>query len=310
MGRIVYMRIAFIWQGLSGRYGFWQDGLYAAMKLLEQEHEVRYFDFPLEGLHGFKPDIVLYWESPVTQFSRDAHNWNTVCMLPYPKCLLFAGGPLRAMDVKDFDLVFVESRINEEDCERQGIPYKRAFGTNTQLFKPVETPKIYDAFMHATFAGWKRHELFAEAVGSKGALAGRRQEHDDNGYQRSVKLGVTIFPEQNAEALSKLISSSWVVLNTSNFEGGGQRCTLEAMACGVPVIVMADSPKNREFVEDCGGGYIVEPSPEAIRNCIENIKTDPTEASLKGEMARTYVARFWSETEYRDSLLEGIQSII
>ena len=289
------MKVALIWQGFDGRYGQWRDGLWAAMQLIEKEHEVGYFDFKngrieriiytsnftpkgvksqlVQDINEYKPDVVLYWEAPVTNKGKDADNWFSVCALPYPKALLFAGGPLRAIDVKDFDLVFTESQINDEDCEREGIPHKRAFGVNTQIFKPLEVEKKYDAFLQATFAEWKRHTLFAEAIGSKGAVAGRLQEHDRNGYDACIKRKVTIFDELPAEEVNILINASYCVLNTSEYWGGGQRCTLEAMAAGIPVIVMADSPKNREYVEEGGGGLVVEPDANLIREAAEKIKT-------------------------------------
>lgn len=298
------MKIAFIWQGFDGRYKYhWRDGLYAAMKLLEEEHEVRYFDFPLKGMTEFNPDVVLYWESPVTNRGKDAENWFSVCALPYKKVLLFAGGPLKAMDVRDFDLVFVESQINEDDCDREGIPYRRAFGVNTQVFKPSFAEKQYDGFMQATFADWKRHTLFAQSLGAKGAVAGRKQEHDLNGYNECVKRKVTIFEEQPAEEVAKLINESYAVVNTAEYWGGGQRCTLEAMACGVPVIVMADSPKNREFVEESKCGFVVDPSEQAIREAVEQAKT------FNGMPGHDYVMNNWTERHYADALLEGIKSI-
>lgn len=300
------MRLAFCWQGFDGRYGQWKDGLWAAMQLLEKEHEVKYFDFSLKGIHEFNPDVVLYWEAPVCNRGKDADNWFSVCALPYKKALLFAGGPLKAIDVKDFDLVFVESQINEEDCEREGIPYKRAFGVNTQIFKPSQQPIFYDAFLQATFAEWKRHELFANALQSKGAVAGRKQDHDTNGYDVCVKQKVAIFDELSAEEVAMKINSSYCVLNTSAYWGGGQRCTLEAMACGVPVIVMADSPKNREFVEASGGGMVCEPDVQSIRESIEVVKS----LSLFGSMGLKYVQENWTEAHYANALLEGIESIV
>lgn len=301
------MKIAFVWQGFDGRYGKWKDGLWAAMQLLDKEHEVKYFDFPLKGLTDFNPDVVLYWEAPVTNKGQNADNWFSVCALPYKKALLFAGGPLKAIDVKDFDLVFVESQINEEDCEREGIPYKRAFGVNTQIMKPSFAEKKYDAFMQATFADWKRHTLFAQALGDKGAVAGRKQEHDLNGYNECVKRKVVMFDEQPAEEVAKLINQSYAVVNTSEYWGGGQRCTLEAMACGVPVIVMADSPKNREFVEESGGGVIAEPTEKAIQIQVDWVKNWQKDLGRKGF---DYVQSNWTEKHYAGALLEGITSIL
>lgn len=307
------MKIALVWQGLDGRYGHWRDGLWAAMKELEKEHLVKYFDFPLTDIDVFKPDVVLYWEAPITQRGKDAVNWQAVCALPYKKALLFAGGPLVAYDVKDFDLVFVESLINEEDCERQSIPFRRAFGVNTKIFNGHRNGSLY-VTLQATFAGWKRHELFAESTfGIKDIVplaVGRKQEHDLNGYNRCKQLGIKILEEQPAEEVAKLLGSSLCVLNTAEFWGGGQRCTLEAMAMAIPVIVMSDSPKNREFVEESGGGYIVEPDAQKIRYQIEDIQSDilkyRTEVGNKG---REYVMNNWTHKHYARAILEGILSI-
>lgn len=321
------MKIAFIWQGFSGRYGQWKDGLYAAMKLIEKEHKVGYFDFTRHGIteilptdylpvnlqtiESFNPDVVLYWEAPVTNKGKDADNWFAVCALPYPKALLFAGGPLKAIDVKDFDLVFVESQINEEDCEREGIPYKRAFGVNTRIMKPLNLEKKWDGILAATYASWKRHELFAEALQSKGLAVGRVQEHDLNGYNRCKQLKVNIMDEVAPAELANLYNQSHVAVNTAEYWGGGQRMTLEALACGVPVIVMADSPKNIEFIRETPCGTIVDPTAEAIREAVTHWKEmDVKDRKFLSLTGITYIKHKWTERHYADSLLTGILSII
>lgn len=301
------MKIAFIWQGFDGRYGVWRDGLYAAMKLIEQEHEVRYFDFPLTGIEEFQPDVVLYWEAPCTINGKDAANYHAVCALPYKKALLFAGGPLEPMWVQDFDLVFVESQVNEEECERFGIPWARAFGVNTQIFKPALMEKRWDGFMQATFASWKRHELFAKALGDMGAVAGRKQEFDRNGYDECVLRKVHIFPELPAAEVAREINRAHSVLNTASYWGGGQRCTLEALACGVPCIVMSDSPKNVEFIRESGAGIVCDPDPKAIRDAVADIKEH---ADLFKGQGVAYVRAHWTERHYATALLNGIAAIL
>jgi glycosyltransferase involved in cell wall biosynthesis len=301
------MKIAFIWQGFDGRYKYqWRDGLAAAMKLIEQEHEVRYFDFPLDGIHDFKPDVVLYWESPCTLRGKDAANYQSVIDLPYPKALLFAGGPVDKDICHGFDLYFVESEINEREFEALGLPWKRAFGVNTQVMKPMNLPKKWDGILFATFAGWKRHELFADALGNKGLAVGRVQETDMSGYNRCMERGVEVMDEQTPEELAKLINQSDVAVNTAEFWGGGQRCTLEAMACGIPVIVTSDSPKNCEFVEESGFGVIVPPEVEPIKLAIEMIK----EGQPFESQGVDYIQSKWTEKHYADSLLEGIKQIV
>lgn len=303
------MRIAFFWYGFDNRYGVWKDGLYAAMKLIERTHEVRYYDVTdksLQEVEEYKPDVVLFWEAPCTNRGPNAEMWYKICALSYKKALLFAGGPLKAIDVEPFNLVFVESEIDAETCEREGIPYKKAFGTNTHIFHPQSVKKYHDGFLQATFAGWKRHELFAEALGSKGTVAGRKQTQDWNGYHECVKRGVLIFNEMSAENVAHTINASWSVVNTSNAEGGGQRCTVEGMACGVPVIVMNDSPKNCELIRESGGGIICEPNGSAVSEAVQEAKKN---ADLYGSSGLAYIKSHLTEKHYADAIIEGIYEI-
>jgi glycosyltransferase involved in cell wall biosynthesis len=298
------MKIAFIWQGFDGRYGQWRDGLWAAMQLIEKRHQVRYFDFPLTDVNDFNPDIVLYWEACCTAAGKDRDNYETVRKLPFKKALLFAGGPIRKEWCTGFDLFFVESRLNEEEFSALGIPWKRAFGVNTQIFKPEKQPKVFDGVFQATCASWKRHWLGAEALGSKYAVMGRHQATDPMGFMRVRDAGGLVLPELSAEAVASVLNASHTVINSSDYWGGGQRATLEAMACGVMPVVMTDSTKNREFVEESGFGLVVDPDPNKIREAVQHRKED-----YVGEPGVAYIRNKWTERHYADALLAGIKEI-
>lgn len=300
------MRIAFVWQGFSGRYGKWQDGLWAAMQLIEKEHPVRYFDTDeLSDLTEFTPDVVLYWEAPCTYAGKDRENYWNVQDLPFKKALLFAGGPVNSEWCGGFDLFFVESKVSEEDFENIGLPWRRAFGVNTQVMKPQKQPKIFDGMMQATCASWKRPWLLADALQSKAAVCGRFQESDPIGFQRARAAGAAVFPELSADGVASLINMSHTVVNCSDVQGGGQRCTLEAMACGVLPIVMNDSPKNIEYVEESGFGIIVPPEANLILGAVAVSKSRTVSPSVGVE----YIQSKWTERHYADSILEGIKSL-
>lgn len=301
------MRIAFVWQGMSGRYGQWRDGLWAAMQLIEKDgHDVEYFDTTeTDDIVPFHPDVVLYWEAPCTLNGKDGDNYRAVLALPFKKALLFAGGAVTRETSYGFDLYFVESKINEEEFEELGLPWKRAFGVNTQIFHPRKQPKVFKAFMQATYATWKRHGLFASTFKSEGACAGRKQDNDITPPMLCEKYGTLALPELSADAIADMICASDVVVNTAEEWGGGQRCTLEAMACGVPVIVMSDSPKNCEFVEESNIGAIADPNAESISTAYLELKY-----GAKNNDGTAYVQSKWTERHYADAILEGIDSII
>lgn len=301
------MTIAFIWQGLSQNkiYGHWGDGLKAAMVLIEKKHKVIYLE-PWQDVPE-EVDIILYWEAPCTLNGENRSNYLKVQNNKKPKILLFAGGPIKKEWCTGFDLYLVESEINEKEFEEIGQPWMRAFGVDTEVIKPIKQPKIFDAVFPATCAGWKRQTLFSKALGSRGVLCGRFQESDPSGFLNARENGTLIFPELPYEAVNTLYNASWCCVNTSEYWGGGQRTTLEAMAAGIPVIVMSDSPKNIEYVKESGAGIIVEPNEESIRNGIEQIKKWPAERRSLGV---EYIQSKWTARHYADNILKGINKIL
>lgn len=291
------MKISFIWQGINGRYGHWKDGLWLAMKHLEKEFDVTYHE-PTENIP--EDAIVIYWEAPCTINSKDRENYNRIKNLPNKKMLLFAGGPLKKEWVEGFDIVCVESEINAKECEEQGIPHITAFGINEEIFKPTNLEKIYDGIHQGTCASWKRQWLVAEAIGSKGIVVGRFQDTDPYPFKRCEELGTTVLPEQPYEKIAELLNQSLCLLQTSDFWGGGQRATLEAMACNIPVVCMEDSPKNREYVEESGLGLVVPPDPQHIKMAVEEIR------NWDKKSGRDYVMSKWTSKHYASKLKEAI----
>lgn len=297
------MKIALIWQGVSGRYGQWKDGLYLAMQIIGRKHEVRLFE-PTGDIEAFKPDWILYWEAAITaQSAKDGENYQRVCAMPFKKALLFAGGEIRPMWVKDFDHVFAESQIDLDTLERYGIPHSRAFGTNDEIFKPEKQPKIWDGMHQATSASWKRTWLMTGALKERSMVCGRFQNHDPNCFIRAREHGALVLPEQSAESVASFLNASHCLVQTSEFWGGGQRATLEAMACGIPPIVMTDSPKNCEFVRESGFGLICEPNVEAIKGAVEECKKTKWDLQI----GVNYIHSKWSGQKYADSILAVIE---
>ena len=300
------LRLAFCWQGVSDKkiYEHWKDGLFAAIQLIKKDHEV-VFNEPWDEIKDV--DVILYWEAPVTAQGQNAPHYNKVRSNPIKKILLFAGGPINPDWIKGFDLLLLESKVNEKECDDWGIPWQHAFGINTDIFNPLNLKKKYKAICFGTCASWKRQGLFGIALKSDGVVCGRGQESDGEPFRECARNNVTMFGELPYEEVNKLVNESHCSVNCASEWGGGQRQTLESLAAGIPVICMTDSPKNREFVEESGCGLVVKPEEEEIRKAVEEVMSWTDEKKKSGIK---YVREKFSHEIYAQQILKGIQSIL
>lgn len=292
-------KIAFCWtNGVRNkdRFDRWNDGLRAAMRLIEQDHEVTYHE-PEDDIP--EVDWILFWEAPCTfQSAHDGWKYQKLLTHPSKKALLFAGGPIKYEWVKDFDHVFVESKINEDEFNAIRVRNSRAFGVNTDIFKPINIKKEYDTVTHGTCASWKRQWLVCQAIGPKALVFGQRQQHDTRPFDECSVCGSEVIGEVDYGSANLLLNKAYVSVNCADFWGGGQRATLEAMACNLPVVVMSDSPKNREFVDEAGIGAIVDPEPQHIKKAVERLKETTG--------GREYVLSKWTPEHYKNAILTAL----
>ena len=260
--------------------------------------DVEFSSNPGQAAVDWKPDAILYFADltrPVIGELKD---------VKIPKAICFSGGPRRDFE-KDVDLIFVESKSYLEDFKSRGLNAVQAFGTNTELFKPYTQPKVFDAIFPATFAGWKRHNLFAEAMGPRGLACGWWQPHEPETVDVCFKNGTAVLHHQNAESICLLLNMSKTCVVTSANNGGSQRTVLEAMACNIPVIATIDSDKTTEYIKACGVGNIVDPNPSSIREAVDGWVKNPHEINT-----RQWILDNYSEYIYAKKIKEGIESIL
>ena len=304
--------LAFVWDFTVTPlelYG-WQDGLKAALQRLAFDHDwfVKVIasdkvEEIYEQVEELRPDYVLCWGSLDRPSFAGIRNVAPDAVIG----LCFAGGGTQHPHLANFDVVFVESATYEEAFKKQGINVVRAFGTNDELFSPMPLKKRWVGIYPAAFARWKRHALFAEALGQDGLAVGRLLEGELECADVCVKHGATIMPQLPYEVLPYLYAQSRFAVITANSHGGSQRTVLEAMAMNIPPIVMADSDKCSEYVQDSGFGRVVEPTVEAIRNAISEMMAD--KALGKSQSGREYVLSKYSTQGYSDALYLGLTSI-
>lgn len=296
-----------------------EDGFFTALRLLrEQGWDVRFFRLGKEGVMHHpcvpiftkpteediakdilenKPDAILFFKD----FTSRTIEFLEGKGIPIAICL--TGGTFRE-HLDAYQLVFVENKVYKDEFERLGMPVIQAFGVNTDIFKPIKQPKVWDAIYPATFALWKRHSIFSGAVGDKGLAVGLMYDtHEQECWEYCQKYGTAIVPHVSHRAVSYLMNMSHTCVIMAEAIGGSQRTVLEAMACNIPVIVAEDSDKTTEYVREAGEGAIVEPAPVKIREAIWELRG-------KQMNTREYVLENYSAEIYARKLKEGILSIV
>jgi hypothetical protein len=254
----------------------WADGLYGAMSVLGQKYNLKVFGYCDQPAIIEKENFTIHLNNNIsslkywlashgpkyifgwgTSYDRweEIQEYNSVT--PDKKILLYAGGPVNVPNAKrKFDQVVVEN-----DSDAVYFPGSTvAFGTNTDVFKPMKMNKLFPAFFPAAFAGWKHHELFSQAMPVGSLAVGMPIEGEKQCYEVCIEHGHIVLPALPMTAMPYLYNQSKGVCITSDHMGGCQRAALEAMACGVPVLATNNS-KAAEF----DGVWTCEPEVESIR---------------------------------------------
>jgi len=260
------MKLAVVTELPKEHFAFWEDGLYAALKHLTGEYawEIDVFNLPSMQNPQIKTqqyDFGLYWGA----LNRSQHGKKI-----FKKSgLCYGGGPISRHNTEYFDIVFTESARDLDAFKKLGVNATKAFGTNTDLFKPMESPVVFDSIYPAAFAKWKRHDLFVEYVtksnGTNRELPSvaigymQPNEHEKECYEVCTAAGVLVVPWIPSSSLVYLYNGSRQCVVAADPEGGGQRTVLEAKACDVPVVILnkdhqklmeLDSLTHRQVLEE------------------------------------------------------------
>jgi hypothetical protein len=247
--KIRKMKINFIYNLLPPFAATCNDGLRAAMRIVEKEYEVKYVNVANgQEAKVNVGDLLLVWGSLGAKWVDDTGK------VPVKKILLFGGGRLDKQSAYLYDYILAESKCDVEDFKSLGHDASQAFGVNTELFKPMNQVKMFDAIYPAAFADWKHQELFASICkdrGYKGLAFGYIQK--DN-LEESMKLineclveGVAVSDWIPYDAMPYFYNMAHRVIVCPDLYGGCQRTVLEAKACGIEVEIVGKDNKLIEF---------------------------------------------------------------
>lgn len=232
----------------------WRDGLYMALKLLENDFDITYWNLAINRHLGVSLEhfqFVLGWSSFDGEIAHLMRN------LKQPHGLCIGGYMFEPHNINHFDVLFYETEwYADAELKHRHKNCVHAFGINTDIFWDQDAlppgtirPKIFDYLTIGSFSAWKRQFKLLEKEGYRMAV-GHLQQTDESIEIASLLLqyGVGIMGETAPEVVAKLINASKIVYIPATISGGGERSVLEARACGAKVEIEPDNPKLQELM--------------------------------------------------------------
>lgn len=233
-----------------------------------------------------------------------------------PARAVLPGLPRRLSEIEASDVLVVDSSFVARSFEQEGVAGHRIVAITPgvdvsrfhprspsersgNLFKVISVGTITPRkAQHVLLKAWRRLRLpRAELtlVGPPGRHAGAVLRGFENMFSHRSRV-------DNAALRSLLVRASVFVL--ASVEDGFAQAPLEAMACGVPVIVTRNVGMA-DLIEDGVNGFVVPPfDTEAIESCIEKLYRDPALAEAMGLAAAATAHRAGSWKRYADRVLD------
>ncbi len=258
----------------------WRDGLWAALRILEEDFDIdRYnlYEKEYKVVVDFKKyDFILGWGA----FGSPADKAISVLKEKVSKEVLFglclAGNVAPVPTINTYDVIFYETEWIKENYIKSIVDGKKihAFGVNTDIYSPwKEAPIIWDWLSVGSFSYWKRHERIIAKNGTKLVVGEIQRDNWQESFDIMSDLllaGVGISDMLYPVKLRNIYNCAETVYVPADLSGGGERCVLEARACGRAVEVEGDNPKLNELVTGpiFDQHYYAEQLKKGIKECL------------------------------------------
>jgi hypothetical protein len=249
-------------------YDSWRDGLRSALELIGKDHKVSWFlDKTLPDPED-EFDFTLVWDDSNTQASKISGR----------KGLCLTTDPHNVENLKNFDVIFAESTPVYEQCRAQGLRTIKAFGTDTDFFKPKKIKKEYKYFYPATFSPWKLQRNIAY-LGKDLLCVGTVQPDGLEDLTKCTENGVRIVNDYLPvkKILEYYQKSSNVIIPAIH---GSERTVLESMSFNIKPIVNPLNIKAYSYIK---------------------------ELDESGLTPRRFVVKNYSHYEYAKNLMKGME---
>jgi len=216
------------------------------------------------------------------------------------------------VNARAFQVILVNSFFSRESMLRAyGLETEVCYlGIDTNLFVNQRRPRGTFVAGLGKIVPHKRVELIITAIGRVPSprpdlvwIANAANEsHLQNLEQLALQLGVRFRAEVGIsdKEVVDILNRAAMLVYAPRLEPFGL-APLEANACGLPVVAVAEGGV-RETVIDGVNGLLVEDHPDAIAHAIQRLLHNPTYASQLGDTGSELVSRRWSLSASIDRL--------
>ena len=254
------MTIAFIyyWDQASSILPNWRDGLRAAIEEIEKDHTVTWFLDKKLPKDEF--DAYLFWGDSNCEAIQKLASYKG------KKGLCLSTNPTNVDNIRFLDAVFCESTPVYEEAKRAGIRAFKAFGTDTNFFRPSHNirNRSIPYFYPATFSPWKRQSTIAH-LGKKLTCVGTVQPDGiyelEECQKNDVNVEIGYFPVEKIKEYYD--HSEHVIIPAIH---GSERTVLEAMSMNLLPKVNLDNQKAHSYIDEYLKSGEVSPREFVIKN--------------------------------------------
>lgn len=237
------MRIAFVWywDRASQILPNWRDGLRGAIEHIEKTHDVDWYldlELPEDEYDG----IIIWGDSdcPAIEKLKGYSAKVGICLTTNPH---------NPRNLIGLDAIYCESQPVYEEVRRLGLRAIKAFGTDTDFFKPDESvERDIEYFYPATFSPWKKQSAIAN-LGDKLLCVGTVQPDGHEELEACRKSGVSIITEYiPVELIKQYYNRTRKIIIPAIH--GSERTVLEAMAMNILPTVAPENRKAHSYLNE------------------------------------------------------------
>lgn len=229
------------------------------------------------------------------------------------KILIFVGGAIYKPR-EQVDYVMIASEAMRQELARKGFPQDRiqpsAFTVDTQAFSPVTGEKKWDVIYCADWRQNKRQELLLDALalckgvtclflGAQNGLYNRDYWQTTELKRRALGDRITCIDRVRGKDMPPYYQQSRIGIHLGLPTEGGARSPIEAMACGLPVIVTTDCLSNTSRISTAEGVW-TEPHQQAISDAIISLLHSPQFEAMSGAARARACREYYYDRMYED----------